>query len=121
MRSHIRRHQAGFAAVALLVTVTLAGCGGHGKSGASDDAKAACDALVRTKAQLTNPSDPDWRRLQAAGDLGVAAATESKKKYGDLLAPFSQVYADALHTDDTKIYTDARATLSACADHNLPH
>jgi hypothetical protein len=111
------------AVVTVALAAALAGCGGGSKaaSNAPDDAQAACAALVRTKANLNRPVDVDWRRLRAAGDLGVAAATADKKKYGDLSQPFAVVYRDALNSDTTAIYTDTRAALSVCADKDLPH
>jgi predicted small lipoprotein YifL len=110
-------------ALAVLTAVLgLAACGGaKASTEAPDDAKAACAALVRTKANFTRPGDADWRRLRAAGDLGVAAATENTKKYGELNQPFAVVYKDALNSDSTSILTDARAALSVCADLDLPH
>jgi len=110
--------------LAAALTLALAGCGGGDKATsatAAGDAKAACEALARTKPNLNKPADVDWRRLRAAGDLGVAAATADKKKYGDLAQPFAVVYRDALNSETTSIYTDARAALSVCSDHKLPH
>ncbi len=101
--------------------VAAAACGGSGSSHtAAQDATAACQALARSHGQLSSLSLSAGYRLTGGANLGVAAAGEDSKKYGNLSQPMKSVQADVSNNASGAIAKDVDAALEACKADKLP-
>ncbi len=102
--------------------VAAAACGGSGSSHtAAQDATAACQALARSRDQLSPLSLSTGYRLTGAANLGVAAAGEDSNKYGNLSQPMKSVQMDVSNNATGTISKDVDSALAACKVDKLPY
>jgi hypothetical protein len=106
---------------AVTLGVVAGACGGSGSSHtAAQDATAACQALARSRGQVSSLSLSAGYRITGAANLGVAAAGEDNKKYGNLSQAMKSVQNDVSNNATGTISKDVNSALAACKADKLP-
>ena len=99
----------------------IAACGGSGSSDrATQDATAACQALVRSTGQLSPLLLSVGYRLTGATNLALAAAGEDSSRYGNLSSRMKALQNDVASNASQAIAPDVAAALSVCNSDKLP-
>jgi hypothetical protein len=109
---------------ALTASSMIAACGGSGSNSqatqATQDATAACQALVRSSGELAPLSLSIGYRLTGATSLAFAAAGEDSSRYGNLSSRMKALQNDVASNASQAIAPDVAAALSVCNSDKLP-
>jgi hypothetical protein len=108
------------AVTASALMVAACGSSGSATSQATQDATAACQALVRSRAELSSLSLSVGYRLTGATNLALAAAGEDSSRYGNLSSRMKALQNDVASNSSQAIAPDVAAALSVCNSDKLP-